>query len=165
MNLQNPLDQLRPNYLPDPVGLWPPAIGWWLLALIGIALMVLVTVYGWRCWQKNRYRSEALLQARKIHADYQVHQSLHRLANESNELLKRVALHAFPANKVAGLSGTSWCQFLADTGDMPDFLNHSAFNNHRYNPQIPLTPNHGTPDEMPANVYKLTRQWIKRHHA
>ncbi|MBO9484436.1 MULTISPECIES: DUF4381 domain-containing protein [Gammaproteobacteria] len=165
MDLQNPLDQLRPNHLPDPVGLWPPAIGWWLLALIGIALIVLVTLYSWRRWQKNRYRSEALLQARKIHADYQVHQSLHRLANESNELLKRVALHAFPANKVAGLNGASWNQFLADTGDMPEFLNHSAFNNHRYNPQIPLTPPHGTPDEMPANVYKLTRQWIKKHHA
>ncbi|WP_257297030.1 DUF4381 domain-containing protein [Endozoicomonas sp. YOMI1] len=165
MDLQNPLDQLRPNHLPDPVGLWPPAIGWWLLALIGTALMVLVTVYSWRRWQKNRYRSEAQLQARKIQADYQVHQSLHRLANESNELLKRVALHAFPKTKVAGLTGASWSQFLADTGDIPEFLNHSAFNNHRYNPQIPLTPPHSTPDEMSANVYALTRRWIKKHHA
>ncbi|WP_257264422.1 DUF4381 domain-containing protein [Endozoicomonas sp. ONNA2] len=165
MALQNPLDQLRPNHLPDPVGLWPPAIGWWVLAFIGIALVTLVTFYFWRRWQKNRYRSEALLQARRIHADYQLHQSLHRLANESNELLKRVALHAFPTGEVAGLSGACWSQFLADTGDIPEFLNHSAFNNDRYNPQIPLTLPHGTPDEMPANVYELTRRWIKRHHA
>ncbi|WP_419835150.1 DUF4381 domain-containing protein [Endozoicomonas atrinae] len=165
MDMQNPLDQLRPNHLPDPVGLWPPAIGWWILTLIVIALLVLVSVYIWRRWQKNRYRSEALHQARQIKADYQVHQSLHRLANESNELLKRVALHAFPRNKVAGLTGTSWSQFLADTGGIPEFLNHSAFNNDRYNPEIPLTPSHGSPDEMPKTVYELTRRWIKKHHA
>ncbi|WP_257284732.1 DUF4381 domain-containing protein, partial [Endozoicomonas sp. SESOKO1] len=92
-------------------------------------------------------------------------QSLRQLANESNELLKRVALHAFPATRVAGLSGASWSQFLADTGDIPEFLDHSAFNNDRYNPETLLTPPHGTPDEMPEKVYELTRRWIKKHHA
>ena len=165
MNRQNPLEQLRPNHLPDPVGLWPPAIGWWIMACAGSVLLALVSVYLWRRWQKNRYRSEALLQARKIHAAYQDHQSLQRLANESNELLKRVALHVFPTNEVAGLAGTAWSQFLADTGNIPEFLNHSAFNNDRYNPETLLKPTHGTPDEMSGKVYELTRQWIKRHHA
>ncbi|USE34274.1 DUF4381 domain-containing protein [Endozoicomonas sp. SCSIO W0465] len=165
MDQQNPLDQLRPNHLPDPVGLWPPAMGWWLVAVIVIALLVLVTVSIRRRWQKNRYRSEALHQARQILADYQVHQSLHRLANESNELLKRVALHAFPRAQVAGLTGDAWSQFLANTGDIPEFLHHSAFNNDRYHPEIPLMPPDGSPDKMPENVYELTRRWIKKHHA
>ena len=159
MSAQTPsnllLDQLRPNHLPEPVGLWPPAISWWVLAVITIILLVLISRYAWYHWQKNRYRSLALLQANRMFAEYQNHKSIHRLANESNELLKRVALHAFPGNQVAGLTGNAWSQFLADSANMPDLLNHSAFNNDRYNPDATLSAD---------NVYELTRRWIKKHY-
>ncbi|MFK0569481.1 DUF4381 domain-containing protein [Endozoicomonas sp.] len=156
MEVQNPLDQLRPNHLPDPVGFWPPAIGWWVLATITITLLTLLTIYVYRRWKKNRYRTVALQQATETLAEYQEHQSPHRFARDCNELLKRVALRAFPNSDVAGLNGACWCQFLAKTGSTPEFLNHSAFNNDRYNPNASL------PTE---DIYELTRRWIKKHHA
>ena len=30
----NPLDQLEPLIAPAPIGWWPPAPGWWLLAVL-----------------------------------------------------------------------------------------------------------------------------------
>ena len=34
MNPQDPLSQLKDIHLPATGGFWPPAPGWWLLALI-----------------------------------------------------------------------------------------------------------------------------------
>ena len=157
MAAPNPLlDQLRPNHLPDPVGLWPVAIGWWILAALALSLVVFALRYIYRRWQKNRYRSAALTQARQAANDYAKHQSVNRLAHECNTLLRRVALQAFDRHQVASLSGVHWSEFLAKSANMPEFIDHSAFSNQRYNPDAPLCA---------QNIYELTRQWIKKHHA
>ena len=150
------LTQLRPNHLPEPIGLWPPAIGWWLLAAMVIIALTSLTLFVYRRWQKNRYRSQALQLARAALSHYQQHQNPRQLAHECNELLKRVALHAFPKEPVAALNGTAWSEFLATTGDLPQFLGHSAFTNDRYNPNAILSVD---------DIGELTQRWIKQHHA
>ena len=150
------LTQLRPNHLPEPIGLWPPAIGWWLLAAIVMIALASLTLVVYRRWQKNRYRSQALQLAREALSHYQQHQNPRQLAHECNALLKRVALHAFPKERVAGLSGVAWSEFLATTADLPQFLGHSAFTNDRYNPNAILSVD---------DICELTQRWIKQHHA
>ena len=54
--LSDPLAELRGYHPPDPVSWWPPAPGWWLLALLILGLLTWVTVWavapgdggGWR---------------------------------------------------------------------------------------------------------------------
>ena len=150
------LTQLRPNHLPEPIGLWPPAIGWWLLAAMVIIALASLTLFVYRRWQKNRYRNQALQLAGAALSHYQQHQNPRQLAHECNELLKRVALHAFPKERVAALNGTAWSEFLATTGDLPQFLGHSAFTNDRYNPNAILSVD---------DIGELTQRWIKQHHA
>lgn len=48
MNPQDPLSQLRDIHLPATGGFWPPAPGWWLLALI-----LLLSLAG-LCWLLHR---------------------------------------------------------------------------------------------------------------
>ena len=60
MEQQDPLAQLRDIHLPDPVGFWPLAPGWWILGLLilillGVALRFLIKRY-----RNNRYRKQAL---------------------------------------------------------------------------------------------------------
>ena len=150
------LEQLRPNHLPEPVGLWPPAIGWWLLAAVVLIALGSLALYVYRRWKNNRYRTRALQLARAALNHYQQHQNPRQLAHECNELLKRVALHTFPKERVAGLSGVAWSEFLATTGDLPQFIGHRAFTNDRYNPNATLNVD---------DIYELTRRWIKKHHA
>jgi len=41
--------RMRELHLPDPVGWWPPAPGWWVVAvLVAIAL-----VLGWHVWRRR----------------------------------------------------------------------------------------------------------------
>ena len=48
----NPLDQLHPLIAPAPVGLWPPAPGWWLL-------LAVLPLLGWGLWRLRRWRRES----------------------------------------------------------------------------------------------------------
>ena len=41
----NPLDQLRDIHLPEPISWWPPAPGWWILAVASCALLAWILKY------------------------------------------------------------------------------------------------------------------------
>ena len=161
MAASNPLlAQLRPNHLPEPIGVWPLAIGWWILAAVALVLLIFTLRYLYKRWRTNRYRSVALVKARHLVDDYATHQSVNRLAQECNTLLRRVALQAFARHQVAGLSGSRWSEFLAESAKMPEFIGHSAFSNQRYNPAAQHSG-----QECGQDIYELTRRWIKKHHA
>ena len=102
------LANLRDIVTPPPVPWWPLAAGWWfLLTALGL-VAVLAAVYRWRRWRANAYRRAALRALRGT-------QSAAALA----EVLKRVALVAYPRTQVASLTGSAWVQWLAETGGRP----------------------------------------------
>lgn len=109
----DPLAQLRDIHLPDGSPWWPLAPGWWsLLLLVLLALAVLA----WRHHQRKlarRYRDVALRELERLLADYRVHGSFQDFAPAVSELLKRVALQAYPALAAGSLSGEAWIAFLA----------------------------------------------------
>lgn len=120
-NMAPSLEQLRPLHPPPEVGLWPPAPGWWLLALLLLGLLC----YGfWRLRRhrcRNRYRSQALIELTALYHHYQQHGDQGRYLQQAGELLRRAALAAYPRERVAGLQGEAWTRFLAETGGLPAF--------------------------------------------
>ena len=154
MNAANPLDQLKPNHLPDPIGLWPLATGWWIALGLCILLLVAVFIYAQRR-RKQQLSSTGVTTSKSkyINSFIMRHKVQHK---PIIQLLKRVALHAYATSKtqVAGLSGNQWCQFLADTASMPAFIEHNAFNHLRYAPNTELNE---------EAIFILTHQWIKNH--
>ncbi len=86
------LQQLRDIHLPTAPGWWPPAIGWWLLATLAVALVTWLTLRFAARWRRFRparaaqrlYRALVMeLRAGRISPAQYVHQA--------NELLKRLA--------------------------------------------------------------------------
>ena len=69
----NPLDQLKPNHLPDPVSWWPPAPGWWMLAALTLAALALIIWLIVKYIRKTRYRRVANKQAKSLYSRYQQH--------------------------------------------------------------------------------------------
>ena len=115
MNAADPLSELRPLQLPDPIGWWPPAPGWWLLFFM---LCVLLAVSIWLALRAHRlaaFRRQALRELEFLAASAQNRSSPEIVAG-LNALLKRVALVRHPTREVARLSGEQWLQFLECDG-------------------------------------------------
>ena len=112
----DPLAGLRDWHLPEPVSWWPPAPGWWVLALIGLALgLVLVR------WWLRRRREAAPMRAALAELAALRGRLGHDLDARSftaavSQLLRRLALVRYPRDQVAALSGGDWLAFLERSG-------------------------------------------------
>lgn len=115
----NPLAQqlaaqlpLKAEHLPPEIGAWPPAPGWWLLALLVLVLVVL----GWRRWQRYRNHpvTAALKELKRIEQDPDCADCT-RQALACSILLRRTAISLYPRAEVAALTGQPWLDFLCET--------------------------------------------------
>ena len=115
MTIEELREGLHPLHLPDPVGLWPIAPGWWwLAAAIAVALLLLATA-AW-LWHRGRHRRRALRRLRALH--HRVPQSDQARARELaalNTVLREHAATLAPTEVVAGRSGLAWLHFLDNT--------------------------------------------------
>ena len=100
---------LRDIHIPEPVSWWPPAIGWWFLAVL-IPLLIVFCIWLY----KRLTRKNALKTAKKyltaIRQDTSKEAS-HKLA-ELSVLIRRVAISVAPRELAAGLTGREWLGYL-----------------------------------------------------
>ena len=112
---------LRDLHLPEAIGWWPLAPGWWfVLFLVATAVGYLV----WRAykrWQHNAPRRFALRQLARYEREYVEHRNPVTLARQLSELLRRVMLAYAPRDEVAGLTGENWLQWLDRGMPLPYF--------------------------------------------
>ncbi|MCW7553438.1 DUF4381 domain-containing protein [Endozoicomonas gorgoniicola] len=163
MEMPNPLDQLRPNQLPDPVNWWPPAIGWWLGGLLVVLVIAAVVYLTLKAVRKSRYRRQAARVSHQLLAEFQQHGDERRFTNACNRLLKQTALQAYPDEPVARLHGKEWQQFLADKSGNKGFIQGAgaALGDSRYQKEQFSEEN---AVEVNA-LHSITLSWIKKHHA
>lgn len=110
------LAHLRDIHLPQAIGWWPPAPGWWILFVLSVITLVIAIGAIRTQYRAARAKKQALLLLDKYQKNYNASGNKQQAASEVSELLRRVALVYFPRNQVAGLQGEEWI----------DFLNHSA---------------------------------------
>ena len=149
------LAQLRDLQLPDPVGFWPPAPGWWLLALITLAALAWLSVTARRRYQRSRYRRLALAELEQL-ATPAAASPCSEWLQQLNQLLRRTALAAYSDATVAHLSGNHWSDFLNRSGPSADWslLIDTPY---RANPTLTL--------EEQQRLLQQCRNWIRQHHA
>ena len=112
---------LRDLHLPDPVGWWPLAPGWWfvlLLVAVGLAYLAWLAVKKWR---RNAPRRFSLRQLARYEAEYLQHRNPVTLGKQLSELLRRSMLAYAPREHVAGLTGDAWLQWLDKGMALPYF--------------------------------------------
>lgn len=112
---------LRDLHLPDPVGWWPLAPGWWgVIAILGLILCyVLWRTY--RRWRFNAPRRFAMRELARFEAEYHEHQDPVLLGRQLSALLRRGMLAYAPRDEVAGLTGRDWLVWLDRGMPLPYF--------------------------------------------
>lgn len=154
------LAQLADIHLPEPVGLWPPAPGWWILAL----LLAAGLYFGGRkaivLWRRRRFCAHALLELDRIFDTLAAAESAEletarlRYVNSFNSVLRRVALVHFPNSTVASLGGEDWVRFLHANGNCMSLDKDlaAALSHGRFQPTISIDT---------GSLHSFGREWIR----
>jgi hypothetical protein len=148
---------LRDIHLPGAPSLWPPAPGWWVLAILLLALIawgVRVLLRRRRIRQQRRQVLEALA---TLQSGLAGDRSPAQLA-AIGELLRRLALTRYPRTEVASLSGGAWLRFLDDTGGQGRFSDGpgQVFADGPYRRHLP-------PDLDTDDLAALVRDWVEQN--
>jgi len=127
MDSANPLSQLADIHLPEPVGFWPPAPGWWILFFILCAILFWAGRRYYARWRLQRGLSFAIRELDKCMNAYRevsrtatqndVDSLKLNLASDVNAVLRRVAMKNFSHENFASLGGAAWIAFLRKHGD------------------------------------------------
>jgi len=158
-----PLSELADIHLPEPIGFWPPAPGWWLLGLLAIAVSLYFGRHYLANWKVRRMCNFAIRELDKCLASYRAaiasapNETSEQLkldfVNELNAVLRRVALKEFPQANLASLGGAQWIAFLRKHGDaslltedLANTLSQGRF------------AKHWDIDEQ--KLYQMAHQWI-----
>lgn len=116
----NPLDRLEPLIAPPAISWWPPAPGWWLLALLGIALLAVLWMLRQHLPRLRRrapastgldpLRQAALDELAQLRKPYDMPAG--PWLQQLNALLKRLCRASYPDSHSHTLSGRAWLAFL-----------------------------------------------------
>ena len=149
------LSQLRDIHTAPQLPWWPPAPGWWLLALL------LLFALGWlgrrvmRRYRVYQRRKQMLGWVDHLNATIDPKREPQAYLSTLNRIFKLVALRAFPAHKCAVLAGQEWVDFLVGRMENSD-------------PAAPMDvlasgPYDPAPQFDPGTMSELTRDWIRRY--
>ncbi|TCV89496.1 DUF4381 domain-containing protein [Sulfurirhabdus autotrophica] len=105
------LSKLAPPHAPTPAGWWPPAPGWWALALI---LLIISGIIIYRNSRHKTHLSRIALRELKQLESTSINDV--QLASELEHLMRRYALAIYGREYVANLSGDTWLAFIASHG-------------------------------------------------
>jgi len=149
------LSQLRDIHATPAVSWWPPAPGWWVLALLFLATLVwlgrsLALRYQLR---KRRQQMLAWVEHLNTRIDPQIQPQAY--LSTLNRVFKLVALRAFPGERCAVMAGVEWSEFLRDkikANERASAL--SVMASGPYDPAAKFDP---------VVICSLARHWIRQY--
>lgn len=155
----DPLAALRDIQLPEPIGWWPLAPGWWVLAFALLALLAWSSRKLWKTYRRKRvYRAQQQWLTDEVRQiELQAQQEPQIALNRLSQLVRRCALqmqaNSFQEERsVAGLQGDEWLVWLQNHGG-------EMLTEHReWLLEAPYRANNPSP---PAELFNDCRQFFK----
>ncbi len=123
MDSEELLAQLADIHLPEPVSLWPPAPGWWILALLLLVALIFAVRWIQQLRTRKKICEHALAELDKCYQQLlagdqtDLNELKLRYVNQINSVLRRVALVHYPQSRVASLGGKEWVDFIREKGE------------------------------------------------
>jgi hypothetical protein len=150
----NLLAQLRDIHAAPQVPWWPPAPGWWLLGLLLLAGLAILAWRLWRRWRVHSRRRRLIRRLDELRADLDPRARPQEYLSAINQVLKVVAIRAFPGEQCARMRGSTWTSFLAERLALasPAAIEALAEGPYRMAPACDSEA-----------LDRLAREWIRRH--
>jgi hypothetical protein len=147
---------LRDIHAAPPPAFWPPAPGWWVLAAVLLAVLVIVAVWGYRRYRASRQKRRIMDELAQLGSSYTQDNNA-GFVTELSTLLRRVALRRYARTRVASLTGAAWLRFLDDTGGAGEFEKGVGriLEAGPYQPQTREVP--------AAELLALVRLWVSKN--
>jgi len=146
-------------HLPDPVGWWPLAPGYWVLLALLVIGLVLLGLWLTRRHQQKAYRRAALAHIEELSLAYAQQHNPGQLASGLNRVLKRTALQAYPQEQIAQLQDEDWLNFL----DSKQPTATSVFNSSQGQSLLTLAYRGDVASAQPDQLIALCRNWVETH--
>lgn len=105
---------LRDIHLPDSVSWWPPAPGWWIVAMF-LLILIFVFILSKKFYQNKELHRTVVLEIETIKTRYKNDPDQYELIQSLSVLLRRSCISFYPRHKTAGLTGDDWLQYLDNT--------------------------------------------------
>lgn len=162
----NPLEQLEPLIAPAPISWWPPAPGWWLLAV----LLPLLLWAGFKLLKRlprkaarqsaeatlDPLRQAALNELERLRKPYDGVDAGPWL-QQLNAILKRLCRERYPQSHSHTLSSRAWLAFLDSRCPAAGLTRWMILVEGAYRPHCSLD------DKAIAGLNQAVSIWIRKH--
>lgn len=149
---------------PQPVSYGPETIGWYILFGLIVLSVTWFMYRRYRYRKTNKYRRWALAELEELLQRMEKDKYLERGLSEIPVLVKRTAMHYFPRDKVASLSGEKWLKFLDASYGGTGFAQGPG----QMLEEVAYQPAHMFGQYTEDNIQQLinlVRTWIKKHRS
>ena len=141
------LDNLHDIIVPEAIGFFPPAPGWYVVGLLVLALLFHFGIHFYKQYQKSLYKREALAEFCQLGEEYEI-----------LDLMKRVAIYSFGREKVASLTGDEWWNFIEKHSEVKVYTVLRNYCN-----QIIYDSNTIHDPKYNYHLREVAKLWIKMH--
>lgn len=163
MSELNLASELKDIHLPDPIGIFPLAPGWWIVLIIFILFLTVALFAVYRHYQNDLQKRKAISLLNTYQKDYQTNTNLTKTCTLISELLKRVALIYFPRDHVAALTGKAWIDFLNQTSKGIDFTPFQFYLTELpYKPPSWIASSQASRNDEVLQLFAITHKWISQ---
>ena len=150
---ENPLINLKDIHLPPSVAIWPPAPGWWIVAVVLLLIFVFCGMWISRILERRKPKTEALRLLKNLQNQQNNTKKSLEILRGLSQILRRVALTFCADEHVSSLHGSEWVEFLDRTGNTTEFTKGAGqvFGNELYqkNPEIEIDV-----------LFPMVKKWI-----
>lgn len=149
---------MRDVHDPDLVSWWPPALGWWILAAVVLALLAIAVTSWWVRRQRARdWRVDARFRMRQLGRSVRDNDPK-TAVSELSDLLRRVAIARYGRGTCAGLAGDQWLDWLTEN----DPAGFDWRKNGRVLLDLPYMPaGSGVGSQDLRKLVAATKRWVK----
>lgn len=113
--------ELRDIHLPADPSWWPPAPGWWMLAVLVVGLALWLCLWMRRLARRRQWRQRILRELDRVAADDSLKSNTPALIAELSQLLRRAG--RMIRAESASLRGNAWLDFLDSIVGSDEFSN------------------------------------------